>query len=53
MDEPARVDSFMEANDAEAMFPGSARAFDRSLLGNAFTYTERNSHLVGGPSICK
>ena len=30
MGESARVDSFMEANDAEAMFPGSARALDRS-----------------------
>ncbi len=28
MGESARVDSFMEANDAEAMFPGSARALD-------------------------
>lgn len=30
MGESARVNSFMEANDAEAMFPGSARALDRS-----------------------
>jgi hypothetical protein len=29
MGESACVDSFMEANDAEAMFSGSARALDR------------------------
>ena len=30
MGDSVRINSFMEANDAEALFPGSARAPDRS-----------------------